>query len=145
MSRTNQQWLERHVSANTSTQMEKGSTYLSIYSEINSFDQDTKHGLTVTVSMRNIYDVDTLYISGIKSYDSGGELLHDYLDHDIYLKPLETMEIIIDEEDEYGGTGGNFIFDWYASPAKEPLFEAVMIRTSGQQGISFTTTGIRRD
>ncbi|UXP33077.1 DUF3124 domain-containing protein [Reichenbachiella agarivorans] len=138
-------WTNRVVAKSTLDSLESASSYLSIYSQINSFDRDTKQGLTVTVSMRNIYDADTLYLSGIKSYDTAGELLHTYLTSPIYLLPLETLEIIIDEEEEHGGTGGNFIFDWQAGTGLEPFFEAVMIRSSGQQGISFTTRGIRRD
>ena len=57
---------------------------------------------------------------------------------------METVEIVIDQDDNEGGTGANFIFDWKIKPdTNEPLFEAVMISTYGQQGLSFTTTGIR--
>lgn len=140
----NMDWEQRTVEASLDS-LSSGSTYLSIYSQINSYDEETKHGLTVTVSMRNIYDEDTLYMHGIRSYDTEGHMLTDYISQDIYILPLETLEIIIDEEDDYGGTGGNFIFDWSAEAGKEPFIEAVMIRSSGQQGISFTTRGIRRD
>ena len=52
--------------------------------------------------------------------------------------------IYIDELDIEGGTGANFLFDWKIKPtSNEPLFEGVMISTSGQQGLSFTTQGIR--
>lgn len=141
--KVNTDWISRSVKLPQDS-LVAGSTYLSIYSQINSFDMDTKQGLTVTVSIRNIYDEDTLYISGIRSYDSNGELMTNYIQNTIDLRPLETLEIIIEEEEEYGGTGGNFIFDWSARGSAEPLFEAVMIRSSGQQGISFTTKGIRR-
>jgi hypothetical protein len=140
----NTDWISRKAAVPSDSLLDNGSTYLSIYSQINSFDFGTKQGLTVTVSMRNIYDEDTLYISGIRSYDTDGHLMTNYIENTIDLRPLETLEIIIDEEEEYGGSGGNFIFDWYAKEGKEPLFEAVMIRSSGQQGISFTTQGVRR-
>lgn len=140
----NTDWINRKVSVPSDSLMADGSTYLSIYSQINSFDVRTKQGLTVTVSMRNIYDEDTLYITGIRSYDSDGHLMTNYIENPVDLRPLESLEIIIEEEEEYGGSGGNFIFDWKAKGSKEPLFEAVMIRSSGQQGISFTTQGVRR-
>ena len=55
---------------------------------------------------------------------------------------METVEIVIDEMDEQGGTGANFMFDWaMKKTSNEPLFEGVMISTSGQQGLSFTTQG----
>jgi len=57
---------------------------------------------------------------------------------------LETVEIVIDQEDQTGGTGANFIFYWRTCSKKiEPLFEGVMISTYGQQGLSFTTQGKR--
>lgn len=55
---------------------------------------------------------------------------------------METVEIVIDESDKEGGTGANFLFKWSISPnSSEPFFESVMLSTSGQQGISFTTRG----
>lgn len=57
---------------------------------------------------------------------------------------METIEIVIDEKDNEGGSGANFIFNWRANAQlTEPLFESVMISTYGQQGISFLTQGIR--
>ena len=77
-------------------------------------------------------------------YNTQGELLRSYFDHPIYLVPLETVEIVIDEGDREGGTGANFLFDWRIKQgSNEPLFEAIMISTSGQQGLSFTTNGIQ--
>lgn len=61
----------------------------------------------------------------------------------IYLKPLETQEIIIQEQDIEGGSGASFIFNWMSKDFENsPLFEAVMISTYGQQGLSFTTRGV---
>jgi len=57
---------------------------------------------------------------------------------------METIEIVLKEKDEKGGTGGNFIFEWsILKEAPEPLFEGVMISTTSQQGLSFTTQSKR--
>ena len=57
---------------------------------------------------------------------------------------METLEIIIEEDDTEGGSGANFIFDWAVNNEKNPpLFEAVMISTHGTQGLSFTTRGVQ--
>jgi hypothetical protein len=57
---------------------------------------------------------------------------------------LETAEIIIDEVDDSGGTGSNFIFEWkIPQNCQAPLFEGVMSSTMGQQGLSFTTEAKR--
>ena len=55
----------------------------------------------------------------------------------------ETLEIVIEETEEDGGTGGNFFFEWGVPKGDDPpFFEAVMISTLGQQGISFTTRAV---
>ncbi len=122
----------------------KGSTYLSVYSQIYSETEHRSHNLTATVSMRNTSCIDTIYICSADYYNTKGELIRKYFDKTIYLKPMETVEIVIDQSDKEGGTGANFIFNWQTKEkCSQPLFECIMISTYGQQGLSFTTTGIR--
>lgn len=46
------------------------------------------------------------------------------------------------EINKEGATGVNFLFDWSINPTlHEPLFEGIIISTSGQQGISSKTNG----
>ena len=123
----------------------KGSTYLPVYSEIYQQNKNFTFNLTTTVSIRNISLQDTIYIYKADYYDTYGTQIKQYLDHPVFVKPMETIEIVVDEEDQDGGTGANFIFDWATKKNKlEPFFEAVMISTAGQQGLSFTTRGIRK-
>ncbi|MBT30319.1 MAG: hypothetical protein CMO01_11730 [Thalassobius sp.] len=138
-------WNKRSIELNDSDSLIKGSTYLSVYSEIYSMSEHRTHTLTATVSMRNISSTDSVYIFHAEYYNTKGDLIRTYFNKPIFLRPLETVEIIIDEDDKDGGTGANFIFDWAIKNEKtEPYFEAVMISESGQQGISFTTQGIKR-
>lgn len=138
-------WEKRRLPAPLTDSLIIGSTYLSVYSEIYSVTEHRTHDLTVTVSMRNISSSDSVFLYRSDYYDTHGERIRTYFDQPIYIAPLETVEIVIDEADEHGGTGGNFIFDWAVRPGiHEPYFEAVMISTSGQQGLSFTTRGVRR-
>ncbi len=121
-----------------------GKTYLSVYSQIYSLTAHKQHNLTATISMRNTNEADTIYIEKAKYYDTDGVLIRNYFEGFIYIRPLETVEIVIDEYDKAGGTGANFIFDWKVKKGvEEPFFEAVMISTNGQQGLSFTTQGQR--
>ncbi|MEQ9188844.1 MAG: DUF3124 domain-containing protein [Cryomorphaceae bacterium] len=137
-------WSKRTVKQLGMDSLVHGSTYLSIYSEIYSQTEHRTHDLTATVSMRNTHRADTLYIQKAEFFDTKGNLIRTYFDQPIYIAPLETVEIVIDQTDQTGGTGANFLFDWSILPSSnEPLFEGVMISTSGQQGISFTTHGIR--
>lgn len=137
-------WGNRMVRMKTGDSLERGTTYLSVYSQIYSLSEHKTHDLTATISMRNTNRFDTIYIGHAEYYDTKGKLIRTYFDQPIFLTPMETVEIVIDEADREGGTGGNFMFDWMVHPkANEPLFEGVMISTSGQQGLSFTTEGRR--
>lgn len=96
------------------------------------------------VSIRNTSDEDTIYLTRAEYYDTHGKSVRKYFDDPIYLAPLETTEIIIDELDIAGGTGSNFIFEWkIPQGCSQPLFEGIMNSTMGRQGLSFTTEGKR--
>ncbi|MAU72605.1 MAG: hypothetical protein CML04_10985 [Pseudozobellia sp.] len=137
-------WSKRKVEISAQDSLESGKSYLSIYSQIYSLSEHKTHNLTAMVSMRNTSDQDTIYILKANYYDTHGELVRTYFDHPIYLAPMETTEIIIDEVDVTGGTGSNFIFEWKTpKESPEPLFEGVMNSTVGQQGLSFTTQSRR--
>lgn len=121
-----------------------GKSYLSVYTAIYSLTEHKTHSLTSTISMRNMNSQDSIYIHKAQFYNTAGDLIRTYFDKPIFIKPNETVEIVIDELDNEGGTGANFVFEWSIKPqSNEPFFEGVMISTSGQQGLSFTTQGIK--
>ncbi|QRM90874.1 DUF3124 domain-containing protein [Lacinutrix sp. WUR7] len=126
-----------------SDSLERGATYLSVYSQVYSTTEHKTHDLTATVSIRNINKRDTIFVQNAKYYDTKGDLIRTYFEAPIFVKPMQAIEIVIAEKDKSGGTGANFVFDWLVPDnAQEPYFEAVMITTYGQQGLSFTTQGI---
>ncbi|MBK5191785.1 MAG: DUF3124 domain-containing protein [Flavobacteriaceae bacterium] len=137
-------WEKRTIDISQKDSLEVGKTYLSIYSQIYSVSEHKTHNLTAMVSLRNTSPSDTIYLLKADYHDTKGHLIRTYFDKTIYLSPLETIEIVIEEVDVEGGTGSNFIFDWkIPKSASEPLFEGIMNSTTGQQGISFVTDGIR--
>ena len=137
-------WSKRTANLNNKDSLEFGKTYLSIYSQIYSISEHKTHNLTAMVSLRNTSDLDSIYILKAEYYDTHGVSVRKYVNQPIYLAPMETTEIIIDETDVTGGTGSNFIFEWkIPKGCSEPLFEGIMNSTMGQQGLSFTTQGIR--
>ena len=137
-------WSKRSIDIDTKDSLESGKSYLSIYSEIYSMSEHITRNLTAMASIRNTSYKDTIFIEQAKYYDTHGTLVRSYLNHTIYLAPLETTVIVIDEIDETGGSGSNFLFSWKTKKnCPEPFFEAVMNSTIGQQGLSFTTTGRR--
>lgn len=137
-------WSKRRISLKSKDSLEHGKSYLSIYSQIYSSSEHKTHNLTAMVSLRNTSETDTVYLLKAEYFDTHGTSVRTYFDHPIYMAPLETTEIIIDELDVEGGTGSNFIFEWKTPPnCPEPLFEGVMNSTVGQQGLSFTTQSKR--
>ncbi|EIJ40204.1 Protein of unknown function (DUF3124) [Galbibacter orientalis DSM 19592] len=137
-------WNSRTAKVSAKDSLIKGQTYLSIYSQIYSYTQHGKHDLTTTVSLRNTSNKDTVYISKADYYNEKGSLIRSYTSNTIYIAPLETIEIVIAKDDNDGGSGANFIFDWATKKnSPSPFFEAVMISTAGQQGLSFTTQGVQ--
>lgn len=139
-------WNAREATIKPSDSLEVGKSYLSVYSQIYSYSQHKTYNLTAMISIRNTSAKDTIYLSKVDYYDTHGTLLKTYIDKPAYLTPMETIDIIINEVDDAGGTGGNFIFDWKTPKnCPEPIFEGVMTSTSGQQGLSFLTQAKRID
>ncbi|TXD49389.1 DUF3124 domain-containing protein [Polaribacter sp. IC073] len=137
-------WKKRAIDISTKDSLEFGKSYLSIYSQIYSMSEHRKHNLTAMISLRNTSDVDSIYILRAEYYGTHGTSIQKYFDYPIFLAPMETTEIIIDEIDVSGGTGSNFIFEWkIPKNSSEPLFEGVMTSTIGQQGLSFITQAKR--
>jgi hypothetical protein len=138
-------WSKRKVKLVQQDSMDSGTTYLSVYSEIYERSEHRTFDLTATVSLRNINSEDSVFVKSACYYNTHGELIRSYFDYPIFIAPMETVEIVISETDKDGGSGANFLFDWSVkSGIHPPFFEAVMISTIGNQGISFTTTGINR-
>lgn len=121
----------------------KGQTvYVPAYSHIYHGDREVPFYLTVTLSIRNTDPDHPISVTSVEYFDNEGKLLTRYLKDTIKLGPLASTHIIVKESDRSGGAGAKFIIRW-KSEAKvtEPLIEAVMISTSTQQGISFTSRG----
>lgn len=137
-------WAKRAIDISKKDSLEYGKSYLSIYSQIYSNSEHKTHNLTAMVSMRNTSDSDTIFLLKAEYFDTHGKSIRTYFSKPIYLAPMETTEIIIDESDIEGGTGSNFIIEWkIPKNSPEPLFEGVMNSTMGQQGLSFTTLAKR--
>ena len=117
--------------------------YSPIYSDIYYVDSKHTFSLTATLSIRNTSFKDSIYVFTIDYYNSGGEKVRRYNDSTLLVKPMESVEFVVENKDDTGGVGANFVVEWGAKPgAQKPYFQGVMIGTTGQQGISFTTEGI---
>ena len=116
--------------------------YVPIYSSVFHQSANREYAMTSTLSIHNIDLSGDLRISAVSYFDTEGGLVSEYLSDPLIVGPLSTRQFTVPEWDETGGTGANFLVKWESSTAvTRPIIEAVMITTSGQQGISFTTQG----
>ncbi len=137
-------WDKRAVTTPIKDSLETGSTFLSIYSQVYMRNENDQTDLTATVSLHNPNLKERIYIDKAIYYNTHGEPIRTYFDKTIFINPMETVQIVIDGIDKEGGSGANFLFDWKVKKnSSDPIFEAVMISTYGQQGISFVTNGKR--
>jgi len=112
--------------------------YVPVYSDIYHRDGTRRFMLTTTISIRNTSLTDSAYILEATYFDSYGEKLNDFIDSTILLSPLESIEFVVEEVEDIGGAGANFIIHWGArNYTNQVLIQSVMIGSYGQQGISF--------
>lgn len=125
-----------------SDQPYQDTVYIPVYSDIYSEHRLASTLLTATLSIRSTSLRDTTYIHSIDYYDTQGKLVRNYIDRTLILGPMQSIDYVIDRDDTSGGTGANFLVTWGAGLDTKPLFQAVMIGTSGQHGLSFITEGV---
>jgi hypothetical protein len=130
-------------SASPEFRLSKGQTvYVPVYSNVFSGPRIRPFNLATTLSIRNTDLTTTLRVTTIDYYDTRGRLVRRYLEKPIALAALASTYVHIEEKDDSGGFGANFIVRWDA--AKEinaPIIECVMIGATSGQGISFVSPG----
>jgi len=114
--------------------------YIPIYSDIYHIDGTKRFLLTSTLSIRNTSLTDNVFVFSANYNDSYGQLLRQYIQSTIRLKPLESIEFVVEHQEDKGGAGASFLVEWGADKnAGQLLIQAVMTGTSNQQGLSFLT------
>ncbi|RMB64144.1 DUF3124 domain-containing protein [Dokdonia sinensis] len=119
--------------------------YVPIYSSIYNGSKNEKVLLTATLSIRNTSERDSIFLSRVAYFDTEGNLVRNYVKQPIYLKPLESLEYVIDQNDDTGGSGANFKVDWYGDKSLRPIMQGVMIGGLASRTFSFTTDGMEVD
>jgi hypothetical protein len=99
--------------------------------------------LEATLSVRNSDPTEDITIASVRYYDTNGNLIKDYLEKPMLLKPLATAEFLVAQKEIEGGSGANFMVKWVSdTKVNEPVIEAVMIGIESQTSISFVRAGI---
>lgn len=116
--------------------------YVPVYSHIYMVEQGRTMNLTTTLSLRNTDRRQPIIIASVDYYNSSGKLVRNYLEQPVQLDPLAASEFVVPQADTSGGIGASFLVEWVAQAAvSEPVVEAIMINTSGNQGLSFVSLG----
>lgn len=116
--------------------------YVPVYSDIYQRTRNERTLLTSTLSIHNTSETDTLYISRIDYYNTKGKLVRKYIESTIFVNTFETLEYVVDEDDETGGSGANFVIEWQGKGNLNPIFQAVMIGGLANKSFSFITEGV---
>jgi len=120
-----------------------GTVYIPAYSHVYHGDKERPFYVTTTLSIRNVDLRHPITVQDIDYYDFKGQLLRKCIDKPVILNPQGTEEVIIRESDKSGGFGAHFIVRWKSGhDVDPPIMETVIIGSSGQQGISFTSRGV---
>lgn len=117
--------------------------YVPVYSDIYYRDSNHTFSLTATLSIRNTSFNDSIYLFAVDYYNSQGNKIQRYNESVLMIKPMESIEFVVEDKDNAGGVGANFVVEWGSGKGSQsPFIQGIMIGTTGQQGISFTTEGI---
>jgi hypothetical protein len=124
------------------------SLYLPIYSVIQYGDRDRSGSarelpVSSLVSIHNT-DLDKpIRLVAARYYATDGKFLRDFVSSPRTLKPMETVEFLVERRDVVGGSGANFVIQWdAATPASPPLVQALHIELQTNRAIVFTTDAV---
>lgn len=131
------------INGGTELKVVDGQTiYVPAYSQIPVGDRGHPFALSVTLSVRNTDRSSPIIITSVQYYDADGRVVRDFLTKRLRVAPMAAMDYFVQERDASGGTAASFLVEWVAEqPVSEPVVEAVMVGTAGNQGISFTASG----
>ena len=119
--------------------------YVPAYSDIYYETEFNRTYLTVILSLRNISFTDILYFNKITYYGSSGVLLKEYINKVLVLRPMESMEYIVESADKKGGSGANFVVSYMAQDSliNHPLIETIMMGNLDGYRFSFASRGVK--
>jgi hypothetical protein len=131
------------VQAGREPGLSRGQTvYVPAYSHVYHGDKEHPFYVAATLGIRNTDPSHSITVHDVNYYDSKGKMLKKWLDKPVQIGPQSSEEYTVKESDKSGGFGAHFIIRWKSGhEVSPPLMESVIIGTSGQQGISFSTRG----
>ena len=122
--------------------------YLPIYAFIVHGDLDKNSvakqlPVSALVSIHNT-DLDKpLKLLSARYYSTEGKFLRNFISSPRILKPMETLELLVERRDVVGGSGANFVIQWESEvPISPPLVQALHVELQTNRAIVFTTDAV---
>jgi Protein of unknown function (DUF3124) len=122
--------------------------YLPIYSVVQYGDRDRSGAarelpVSALVSIHNT-DLDKpIRVLSARYYATDGKFLRDFVPSPRVLRPMETVEFLVERRDVAGGSGANFVIQWEAAaPVSPPLVQALHVELQTNRAIVFTTDAV---
>lgn len=115
--------------------------YVPVYSHI--YISENKYTrLSISLSIRNTDPSKDLYVESVDYYNTDGKLIKQYLSTPHILKPMSSIDYLVNLEDMSGGNGAKFLVN-VASKNKtiNPIIQAIMANTLGNSNLCFLTQG----
>lgn len=114
--------------------------YVPVYSEVPYGDKRLTLNLTATLSVRNPDLKNPITLRRVDYYSAAGTRVRAYLKEPVALGPLVATEFIVRESDRSGGISASFLIEWEsAAPVARPFVEALMVNSTYNQGIAFSS------
>jgi hypothetical protein len=122
--------------------------YLPIYAIVQYGNLDrsgTARELPVSalVSFHNTDPDKPVRLLAARYYATDGKFLRDYITSVRVVKPMETVELLVERREVAGGSGANFLIQWEAAaPVSPPLVQALHVEMQTNRAIVFVTDAV---
>lgn len=121
--------------------------YVPVYSHILHGNRDAKGKpqslpLSSMLSIRNTDPGNPMVVRSVRYYDTEGRLLRELVTAPVTLGPMGSTDLFVENKDDTGGTGANFLVVWTAArPIATPIIETVNAYFFGPHSMAFTSPG----
>ena len=118
--------------------------YVPVYSHIlvGGGKRQLPFDLSINLSIRNTDPKNAITIISANYYDSDGNIVKQFIDKPLVLKPMGSTYLYIMKSDASGGWGANYIIKWESEIlVNEPIIESINYGSRGTHTISFVSRG----
>jgi len=89
----------------------------------------------ISLSIRNTDFKEDLYIESIDYYNTEGKLVKNYISQPHILKPMGSVDFIVELDDMSGGNGAKFLVKFASkSNMSKPIIQGIMSNIVGNSG-----------